>query len=108
MTIPDEDPQASRPLPPRTLEELRRVVQLAREGGVELRLGPRSLAILEGMLERPEDVTLRSIAEIARAYGVSPSTLTRLARRLASKRSSVFFGWMSPVAGTFIRSRHSV
>ncbi|MCS4504154.1 hypothetical protein KBTX_00253 [wastewater metagenome] len=70
------------PLPPRSLDGLRRVVEAGRRREAGVRLGQRSLAILEHMLDNPEEATLGSIAAIARQHGVSASTLTRLARRL--------------------------
>jgi DNA-binding MurR/RpiR family transcriptional regulator len=78
----DSAEKAGTPLPPRSLNELREVVENGRRGDGDIRLGKRSLKILEGMLARPEEVTLGSISAIARQHDVSPSTLSRLAQRL--------------------------
>ncbi|WP_440996262.1 MurR/RpiR family transcriptional regulator [Arhodomonas sp. SL1] len=68
--------------PPESLEDLRRILESARRDEGPIRLGNRGIAVLEEMLACPEEVTLGSIAGIAGHHGVSPSTLSRLARRL--------------------------
>src|SRR3546814_7616707 len=71
----------ARPLPPRSLESLRSLIEGSRNGA-DLGLGQKALAALVGMLEAPHRAAVQSISEIARDSGVDPSTLTRLGQRL--------------------------
>lgn len=68
---------------PRNVEELRELtvgIGRGEEGG--LALGGKAHTVLAKLVERPEEVAVRSITELAATLGVSPSTLTRLATRL--------------------------
>ncbi len=47
-----------------------------------LSLGGKAHAVLAKLVERPEEVAVRTITELAGAHGVNASTLTRLATRL--------------------------
>ena len=69
-------------LPPRDVSALRELaVRIGREdGGVTL--GGKAYAVLAKLVERPEEVAVRTITELAAGFGVNASTLTRLATRL--------------------------
>lgn len=68
--------------PPRTVDGLRElVVRIGRnEAGVSL--GDTAHRVLAWLLERPEEVALRTITDLAASLGVNASTLTRLSTRL--------------------------
>lgn len=48
----------------------------------QIRLGAKTRAALHVLLAHPENVAFGSITELAQQLGISPSTLTRLAKRL--------------------------
>ncbi|MDF3833385.1 MurR/RpiR family transcriptional regulator [Cupriavidus basilensis] len=75
----EEDAHGS---PPRTVEGLRNLaVSIGRdEGGVTL--GAKAHAVLAKLVERPEEVAVRKITDLAESLGVNASTLTRLATKL--------------------------
>lgn len=66
--------------PPSSLAELRKLPSLLRRGELQLPMGKRLLSALCLMLDDPRLVATRSITELARATGVSPASLTRLAK----------------------------
>ena len=68
--------------PPRTVDDLRElVVRIGRdEAGVSL--GSTAHTVLARLLERPEEVAVRTITDLAASLGVNASTLTRLSTRL--------------------------
>ncbi|MBS0445955.1 MAG: MurR/RpiR family transcriptional regulator [Proteobacteria bacterium] len=67
---------------PRSVEALRELaVRIGRgDGGVSL--GGKAHGVLAKLVERPEEVAVRTITELAAGLGVNASTLTRLATRL--------------------------
>lgn len=69
-------------LPPKSLDALKALFEHAKTDAKDLRLGRRSLDILEAMIATPQDVTLQTISEISKNHDVSPSTLSRLSRKL--------------------------
>lgn len=68
--------------PPRTVEDLRRLVERERSAKGRDRMGERTLAVLVDMLARPGSAAVQSISELAAHNGVEASTLTRLGKRL--------------------------
>ncbi|WP_275287161.1 MurR/RpiR family transcriptional regulator [Halomonas elongata] len=90
-------------LPPDSLEALRTLVDAARRQAAPMRLGARRLALLEGLLAAPEDVTLHSIGSLADEHGVSASTLTRLAHQLGFEG---FRDFQRLFQEEMLRSRH--
>lgn len=70
------------PLAPRSIEALRELaMRVGRDGG-GLALGGKAHKVLARLVERPEEVAVRTITELATTLGVNASTLTRLATRL--------------------------
>lgn len=68
--------------PPRSVEALRELVVRIRRGEAQISLGRKALDVVAHLVDRPEEVALRSITELAAALGVNASTLSRLARTL--------------------------
>lgn len=67
---------------PRTVEQLRAlVVSIGREEA-EVSLGGKAHAVLAKLVEKPEEVAVRTITDLAESLGINASTLTRLATRL--------------------------
>lgn len=75
------DPPAGRE-PPATLEALRAQLDPPAASGGRARLGRRARGVLEGMLAAPQQAAVASIGELAGAFDVHASTLTRLAQTL--------------------------
>ena len=68
--------------PPRSVEALRDLtLRIGRDDG-SVSLGGKAHAMLAKLVERPEEVAVRTITELAAAFGVNASTLTRLTTRL--------------------------
>lgn len=65
-----------------TINELKELMSAIVHGKSELRLGYKSREILGKLLDVPEQVAVSSISELAEQFGVSPSTFTRLAKKL--------------------------
>ncbi|APE29895.1 RpiR family transcriptional regulator [Halomonas aestuarii] len=72
-------PEPSRP---DTLGDLQRLLAKIEEGESPVRLGKRSRQVLTAMVTAPQQAAVSSISDLADRLGVSPSTLSRLARRL--------------------------
>ena len=72
-------PEPSRP---ETLGELQRLLATIEQGEGSIRLGKRSRQVLTAMVTAPQQAAVSSISDLAERLGVSPSTLSRLARRL--------------------------
>lgn len=70
------------PLPPRSLEALRELVVRIRRGEAAVSLGKKALDVVARLVDRPEEVAVRSITELASTLGVNASTLSRLVRSL--------------------------
>lgn len=67
---------------PRTIAELRDLVVRIGRGEADVSLGGKTLTVVARLVERPEEVALRSITELAARLDVNASTLSRLARTL--------------------------
>lgn len=68
--------------PARTVEELRVLVVAIGRGTSTVSLGGKAHAVLAKLVDRPDEVAVRTISELADNLGVNPSTLTRLSTRL--------------------------
>lgn len=68
--------------PPATVDALRALAVRVGRSDSPISLGAKAHGVLARLLERPEDVALRTITELADTLGVNASTLTRLATRL--------------------------
>lgn len=68
--------------PPQNLQALRELVVRIGRGEAGISLGAKALGVIARLVERPEEVALRSITELATTLGVNASTLSRLARSL--------------------------
>src|SRR5215475_12492128 len=66
----------------KTVEELRQLVVAIGRGDGAVSLGGKAHAVLAKLVDRPNDVAVSNISELADGMGVNPSTLTRLATRL--------------------------
>lgn len=75
MTTPE-------PSRPDTLGDLQRLLAQIEAGRSPIRLGKRSRKVLTAMVTAPQQAAVSSISDLADRLGVSPSTLSRLARRL--------------------------
>jgi DNA-binding MurR/RpiR family transcriptional regulator len=67
---------------PRSVEALRELAVRIGRGDSGVSLGGKAHAVLAKLVERPEEVAVRTITELAATLGVNASTLTRLATRL--------------------------
>ncbi len=74
--------QALISFPPKSLAQLRKLPSLLKRGELSLPMGKRLLVALCLMLDDPHLVATHSITELAQATGVSPASLTRLAKLL--------------------------
>jgi DNA-binding MurR/RpiR family transcriptional regulator len=79
-TPPDSEPDGASP--PRTVEELRALTVRLGRGDALISMGGKAHSVLARLVERPEEVAVRTITELAESLGVNASTLTRLATRL--------------------------
>lgn len=70
------------PSRPDTLDDLQRLLAQIEAGESPVRLGKRSRQVLTAMVTAPQQAAVSSISDLADRLGVSPSTLSRLARRL--------------------------
>lgn len=75
-------PESGALIAPRTVAELRDLVVRIGRGEADVSLGGKALTVVARLVERPEDVALRSITELAANLDVNASTLSRLARTL--------------------------
>lgn len=71
--------------PPASLAELRKLPSLLKRDELKLPMGKRLLVALCVMLDDPRLVATHSITELAQVTGVSPASLTRLAKLLGFK-----------------------
>jgi DNA-binding MurR/RpiR family transcriptional regulator len=79
----DEPPAVTAPpAAPRSVEALRELAVRIGRGDTDVSLGGKAHAVLAKLVERPEEVAVRTITELAAGLGVNASTLTRLATRL--------------------------
>ncbi|WP_049796539.1 MurR/RpiR family transcriptional regulator [Cupriavidus pinatubonensis] len=79
-------------LPPRTVEGLRDLVVSIGRDQAEVKLGAKALTVLAHLVERPEEVAVRTITDLANSLDVNASTLTRLATRLGFEGFAEFQG----------------
>lgn len=68
--------------PPRDVEALRELTMRIGRAEGSVSLGGKAHAVLAKLVERPEEVAVRTITELAATLGVNASTLTRLSTRL--------------------------
>ena len=68
--------------PPRTVDGLRELVVKIGRDEADISLGGTAHTVLAKLLERPEEVAVRTITDLAASLGVNASTLTRLSTRL--------------------------
>ena len=68
--------------PPSSLVELRRLPSLIKRGEVKLSIGKRSLTALCIMLDDPYLAATQNITQLSMTTGVSPASITRLAKLL--------------------------
>lgn len=74
----------------RNLDELKALIVAINRGQSNITLGSKTLQVLGALVQKPHDVALHSISEVARGVGVNASTLTRLAARLGFSGYSEF------------------
>src|SRR6516164_6870164 len=67
---------------PRSVEALRELAVHIGRGETAVTLGGKAHAVLAKLVERPEEVAVRTITDLAAGLGVNASTLTRLTTRL--------------------------
>lgn len=68
--------------PPQSLSQLSHVLSLMQQGQISLRLGKRCMTALRLMLDDPAMAATQNITQLSRTTGVSPASLTRLAKLL--------------------------
>ncbi|WP_222105173.1 MurR/RpiR family transcriptional regulator [Denitromonas halophila] len=91
MNSPLASAQCVEPLlPPRSVEALRELVVRIRRGEAEVSLGKKALDVVARLVDRPEEVAVRSITELAGCLSVNASTLSRMVRSLGYSGFSDF------------------
>ena len=68
--------------PPRTIEDLRALALSIGRAEAGFSLGSKAHDVFAKLVDAPEQSAVRSISELANQFGINPSTLTRLAKRL--------------------------
>jgi DNA-binding MurR/RpiR family transcriptional regulator len=76
--------------PPRTIEDLRALALSVGRDEAGFSLGSKTHDVFAKLVEAPEQSAVRSISELANQFGINPSTLTRLAKRLGFEGFSDF------------------
>ncbi len=76
--------------PPRTIEDLRALALSIGRDEAGFSLGSKAHDVFARLVEAPEQSAVRSISELANQFGINPSTLTRLAKRLGFEGFSDF------------------
>lgn len=76
--------------PPENFEKMREFLILLRQGDIELDVGRKSLNALIKMVNSPDAVAINNIVELAEITGVSPASITRLAKLLGFKGFNQF------------------
>jgi len=76
--------------PPRTIEDLRALALSVGRDEAGFSLGSKAHDVFAKLVEAPEQSAVRSISELANQFGINPSTLTRLAKRLGFEGFSDF------------------
>ncbi|SAK88694.1 RpiR family transcriptional regulator [Caballeronia temeraria] len=69
-------------MPPRNVDGLRELAIRIGRDEADVSLGGKAHTVLAKLLERPEEVAVRTITELAASLDVNASTLTRLSTRL--------------------------
>ncbi|WP_094778136.1 MurR/RpiR family transcriptional regulator [Paraburkholderia ribeironis] len=77
-----DEANASEASAPRSVDGLRELVVRIGRDEAGLSLGGKAHAVLAWLLERPEEVAVRTITDLATALDVNASTLTRLSTKL--------------------------
>jgi len=81
----------------KNIDDLKSLIVAINRGQSSVTLGAKTLQVLGALVQRPTDVALYSISEVAQRVGVNASTLTRLANRLG-------FGGYSEFQAVFKRN----
>ncbi|MGA4335639.1 MurR/RpiR family transcriptional regulator [Ralstonia nicotianae] len=68
--------------PPRSVDGLRELALRIGRDEADVSLGGKAHTVLAKLIERPEEVAVRTITDLAASLGINASTLTRLATRL--------------------------
>ena len=68
--------------PPENFEKLRQFLILLRQGEIDLDVGKKSLKALIQMVNDPDSVAINNIVILAEQTGISPASITRLAKLL--------------------------
>lgn len=76
--------------PPRTIEDLRALALSVGRNEAGFSLGSKAHDVFAKLVDAPEQSAVRSISELANQFGINPSTLTRLAKRLGFEGFSDF------------------
>ncbi|RUW74166.1 MurR/RpiR family transcriptional regulator, partial [Mesorhizobium sp. M2A.F.Ca.ET.067.02.1.1] len=76
--------------PPRTIEDLRALALSVGRDEAGFSLGSKAHDVFAKLVEAPEQSAVRTISELADQFGINPSTLTRLAKRLGFEGFSDF------------------
>src|SRR5215470_47761 len=83
-------PEEAVAVPPRTIEDLRALALSVGRDEAGFSLGSKAHDVFAKLVEAPEQSAVRSISELASQFGINPSTLTRLAKRLGFEGFSDF------------------
>lgn len=68
--------------PPRTVDGLRELLLRIGRDEADLSLGSKAHTVLAKLIERPEEVAVRTITDLAASLDINASTLTRLSTKL--------------------------
>lgn len=68
--------------PPRSVDGLRELILRIGRDEADVSLGSKTHTVLAKLLERPEEVAVRTITDLAASLGINASTLTRLSTKL--------------------------
>ncbi|CAH0445107.1 hypothetical protein LMG10661_01428 [Ralstonia syzygii subsp. syzygii] len=68
--------------PPRSVDGLRELILRIGRDEADVSLGSKAHTVLAKLLERPEEVAVRTITDLAASLGINASTLTRLSTKL--------------------------
>ena len=94
--------------PLQDFEQLRQYLILLRQGEIDLKVGRKSLTALIAMVDEPDTVALCNIVELAEKTGISPASITRLAKLLGFSGFNPFqqlFKQRAKVPGDYYSTR---
>jgi DNA-binding MurR/RpiR family transcriptional regulator len=74
--------ESNAPMPPRSVDGLRELMLRIGRDEANVSLGGKAHTVLAKLLERPEEVAVRTITDLAASLDVNASTLTRLSTKL--------------------------